>query len=299
MTTDGRPPRGVSHAQLRAFHAVATQGGFTRAAAALGLTQPTLSGQVRALEDSYGVRLFERRGRGVELTGLGRALHDATRRLFGLEAEAEQLLAAARGLTSGRLRVGADAPYLIVPLLADFNRRYPGIRLSLTFGNTERTLRELFERRSDVAVLPDIESDGRLHAVPYRRDRLIVFVDRGHPWARRRGVRLAELEGQRLVLREVGSTTRALFERAVAAAGVALGDTLEIGSREGVREAVAAGLGVGVVYESEFGRDDRLSPLALRDVELRSVECVACLEEQRPLRVVRAFFELVRERAEA
>ncbi len=298
MTTDARPPRGVSHAQLRAFHAVATQGGFTRAAAALGLTQPTLSGQVRALEDSYGVRLFERRGRGVELTGLGRALHDTTRRLFGLEAEAEQLLAAARGLTSGRLRVGADAPYLIVPLLADFNRRYPGIRLSLTFGNTERTLRGLFERRSDVAVLPDIESDERLHAVPYRRDRLIVFVDRGHPWAWRRSVRLAELEGRRLVLREVGSTTRALFERTVAAAGVALGETLEIGSREGVREAVAAGLGVGVVYESEFGRDDRLSPLALRDVELQSVECVACLQEQRPLRVVRAFFELVRERAE-
>jgi aminoethylphosphonate catabolism LysR family transcriptional regulator len=291
--------RGVNHAQLRAFHAVATQGGFTRAAAALGLTQPTLSGQVKALEETYGVRLFERRGRGIELTGLGRALHDTTRRLFGLEAEAEQLLAAARGLTTGQLRVGADAPYLAVPLLAAFSGRYPGIRLSLTFGNTERVLRELFERRSDVAVLPDIGADERLHAVPFRRDRLIAFVDRGHPWSRRRSVRLAELAGQRLILREVGSTTRALFERAVAAAGLALGETLEIGSREGVREAVAAGLGVGVVYESEFGRDDRLNPLALRDAEVLSVECVACLQERRPLRVVRAFFELVRERAEA
>ncbi len=285
----------INHAQLRAFHAVAGEGSFTRAAAALGVTQPTLSGQVAALEASYGVRLFERRGRGIELSDLGRGLFDMTRRLFAQEAEAEQLLSSARGLMSGLLRVGADAPYHVVPLLATFHRRHPGIRLSMTFGNSEHVLQELLARRSDIAVLPDIQGDARIHAVPFRTDRLVVFVTRGHVWAARRSLRLAELDGQRLVLRESGSTTRALFERALTKAGLKPGEVLEIGSREAVREAVAAGLGIGVVFESEFGRDPRLHRLQLRDAKVQALECAACLKERRTVRVVRAFFDLLQE----
>ena len=285
----------MNSAQLRAFHAVATSGGFTRASQALHVTQPTLSGQVKALEERYGVKLFERRGRGVELTSLGRGLLEVTRRLYALEAEAEQLLSAARGLSGGQLRVGADAPYHVIPLLADFSRRHPGIQLSLSFGNSETVLQDLFERRSEVAVLADLKADRRLYALPFRRDRLVVFVARGHAWSGRRSIRMAELNGQRLVLREPGSTTRAIFARAMAAAEVVPGEVLEIGSREAVREAVAAGLGIGAVFESEFSRDARLHALAVRDAELDAVEYAACLEERRPVRVVRAFFELLRE----
>ncbi len=285
----------MNHAQLRAFHAVAEAGGFTRAAAQVHVTQPTLSGQVAALEARYGVKLFERRGRGIELTDLGHGLRDVTRRLFGQEAEAEQLLASAQGLTTGLLRVGADAPYQVIPLVARFNRRHPGIRLSMSFGNSERVLQELLERRCDIAVLPDIESDARIHALPFRRDRLVVFVPRGHAWAGRRSLRIAELAGERLVLRERGSTTRAVLDRALAEAGVQPGAALEIGSREAVREAVAAGLGIGAVFESEFGRDPRLHRLRLRDVNLEAIEYAACLQERRPVRVVRAFFDLLQE----
>jgi aminoethylphosphonate catabolism LysR family transcriptional regulator len=284
----------MNHTQLRAFHAVAEAGSFTRAAERIHVTQPTLSGQVAALEESYNVKLFERRGRGIELTDLGAGLREVTRRLFGQEAEAEQLLSSAQGLTRGLLRVGADAPYQMIPLLARFNRRHP-IRLSMSFGNSERVLQELLDRRCDIAVLPDIEDDARIHAVPFRRDRLVVFVPRDHAWAGRRSLRLAELAGQRLVLREPGSKTRAVLDRALAEAGVQAGSTLEIGSREAVREAVAAGLGIGAVFESEFGRDPRLHRLRLRDVDLRAVEYAACLQERRPVRVVHAFFDLLQE----
>jgi aminoethylphosphonate catabolism LysR family transcriptional regulator len=288
----------MNSAQLRAFHAVALAGSYTRASEALHVTQPTLSGQVKALEESYGVRLFERRGRGVEITELGRSLLDITRRFYALEADAEQLLSAARSLTSGQLRVGADAPYHVVPLLAAFNRRHPGIRLSFSFGNSEQVLKDLLERRSEVAVLAELEPDRRIHAVPFRKDRLVAFVDRGHAWARRRSLKLEELADQRLVLREPGSITRAIFERAVAEQGIVLGPALEIGSREAVREAVAAGLGIGVVFESEFGRDPRLHALTLHTggpgANLEAVEYAACLEDRRPVRVVRAFFELLR-----
>jgi aminoethylphosphonate catabolism LysR family transcriptional regulator len=283
--------------QLRAFHAVANAGSFTAAAAALHVTQPTLSAQVKELEERYGVRLFDRRGRRIEATELGRSLLDVTRRLFSLETEAEQLLAATRGLKRGHLRVGADAPYHVMPALAAFGQKYPGVRLSLSIGNSEELLHDLFEHRSDVAVLADIVGDSRLLALPLRRDPLIAFVDRGHPWARRRRVRAGELTNQRLVLREPGSITRRSFETAMARAGLALADVLEIGSREAVREAVAAGLGVGVVSQAEFGRDDRLRPLAIEDLDLDTTEYAVCLTERRDLRLIKAFLDAIRAKA--
>lgn len=285
----------MNHAQLRAFHGVASAGGYTRASQMLHVTQPTLSGQVKALEETYGVRLFQRRGRGVELTDLGRRLLDVTRRLDALEAAAEQILSASRGLTGGQLRVGADAPYHVISLLAAFNRRHPGVRLSFSFGNSEAVRKDLLERRSEIAVLANLRPDPRIHALPIRKDRQVVFVNRTHPWARRRSIRLEELADQPLILREPGSTTRAVFEAALGERGIGPRTVFEIGSREAVREAVAAGLGIGVVFESEFGRDARLHPLTVRNARLEAVEYAACLEDRRAVRVVRAFFDLMRE----
>jgi aminoethylphosphonate catabolism LysR family transcriptional regulator len=283
----------MNHAQLRAFHAVASEGSFTRAAQALHVTQPTLSGQVKALEERYGVKLFDRRGRRVYPTELGQSLLDLTRRLFSLEAEAEQILGAAKGLKRGHLRLAADAPFHVIGALSAFAKRYPGIRLSLTIGNSEEILEGLVEHRADVAVLANIPEDPRIHAVPFRRDRLIAFVEQNHPWATRESVTLKELAGRRLVLREIGSTTRRLFENAMAARGLALGEVLEVNSREAVRETVAAGLGIGVVSESEFGSDRRLAPLSIEAEELAMTEYVACLAERRDLSLVKAFLDIL------
>ena len=283
----------MNYLHLRAFHAVATHGSFTRAAAALNVTQPTVSDQVKVLENRYEVKLFERHSRRVEMTALGRALYEVARRQFKLEADAEQLLLTAKGLTHGRLRVAAGAPQLVIPLLGNFKRRHPGIQLVLQFGNSEVVLRSLFERRCDLVMLPDIGADERLYAVPFRRDRLIAFVEGGHPWSTRRSITLADLQGEALVLREVGSRTRAVFEAAMAGAGVVMGETLEIGSREGVREAVAAGLGIGIVSEGELGVDPRLHAIAIRESGLEVTEYAACLAERQSVRVVAAFFDLL------
>ena len=285
----------MTFTQLRAFHAVAQAGGYTRASKTLHVTQPTLSSQVKSLEESYGVRLFERRGRGVELTDLGRGLLEITHRLYALEGDARRYLSDARSLASGQLRVGADAPYHAIRLLATFNRRHPGIQLSFSFGNSSQVLNDLLERRTEVAVVAEPEPDPRIYCIPFHRDRLIAFVDRAHRWSTRRSVKLEELAGETLVLREPGSVTRAVFERALTSRSIQLGPTLEIGRREAVSEAVASGLGVGVVFESELGRDSRLHALTLRGAKLEAVEYAACLEDRRPVRVVRAFFDLVRE----
>lgn len=285
----------INHAHLRAFHAVATQGSFTRAAASLHVTQPTISDQIKTLEERYRVRLFERHSRRIEITALGQALLDITRRQFSAENEAELLLLSARGLAHGRLRVTAGAPQLVVPLLGRFKRRHPGIELSLHFGNTAAVLSSLFSGTSDLAVLPDIGGDERLHAVPIQRDRLVAFVGPNHPWTRRRSVRPADIAGQPLVLRETGSKTRALFESVMRDAGLSLGERLEIGSREGVLEAVAAGLGVGIVFETELGHDTRLHALAIRHPGIEVTEFAACLPAARETPTVKAFMALVRE----
>ena len=98
-----------------------------------------------------------------------------------------------------------------------------------------------------------------------------------------------------MILREPGSTTRAVFEAALSERGIRPERVIEIGSREAVREAVAAGLGVGVIFESEFLRDGRLHTLRLSDAKLEAVQYAACLEDRRAVRVVRAFFDLLRE----
>jgi aminoethylphosphonate catabolism LysR family transcriptional regulator len=284
----------MNYAQLRAFHAVAAEGGFVKAAAKLNVTQPTLSEQVKQLEASYGVQLFERRGRQSAPTELGRALFDVTRRFFAVEQEAEQLLSAARGLKRGRLRVAADAPYLVMPLLANFGRRHPGIELQLTFGNGAAVLTALQERRADLGVLPDVEGERGLHLVTLERGSLVLLVARTHPWARRRSVSLAELTGERLILREEGSTTRAILDRALAGAYVVPAAAWVVGSREGLREAVAAGLGIGAVFESEVGQDERVHAVAVRERSLATTEYLACLAERRSDRVIGAFLELVK-----
>jgi len=283
----------MNHSQLRAFHAVASEGSFTKAAGALHVTQPTLSGQVKTLEETYGVRLFDRRGRRVSPTALGKELLVLTRRLFSLEAETEHLLSAAQGLRKGHLRVGADAPYHVTAALSAFTQRYPGIQISLTVGNSAELAHDLLEHKLDVAVLANVTGDSRFFAKPLRHDRLVAFVAKTHPWARRRRIDLADLSEQRLVLREQGSATRQIFETAMARRGLPRGEVLDMNSREAVRETVAAGLGVGVVSAGEFSKDSRLAILELTGGDMAMTEYVVCLAERQDLRLVRSFLDLL------
>jgi len=282
----------MQYAHLRAFHMVAREGGFTRAADSLRLSQPTLSAQVKALEEHYRVSLFRRGRRGVALTDLGRALYGVTTRIFALEEEADALLAETGELARGHIRVGADGPFHAVPIMAEFKRRHPGPRQSLTIGNSDEVLRGLFDHRADVAVLANAPDDERLHVIALRRDRVVVFAPADDPWAGRGAIRMADLATREMILREAGSVTRLVFQRALERAGVQPAAVMEIESREAVREAVVAGLGLGVVFESEFGRDDRLIALPVADAALEVREDVVCLKDRRRLRIVAAFLEV-------
>lgn len=286
-------PAPVTSSQLRAFHAVATAKSFTAAAEALGVSQPAVSMALRALEEAYGVELISRGRRGVTPTAVGMALLEITRRMFSLESEASELLGAAGALLRGQLRVGADAPFVVVPLLASFHAQHPDVELGLRLGNAHDVLRDVLEGRTDVAAIGDRVDDPRLFAIPAAESRQVVVVGRGHPWAKRAGVRLADLHETPLLMREPGSSTRRAFEAAVAKADVKPRVAMEIGSREALQEAVAAGLGAAVIIDAERARDDRIVALPITDHAIEHVEYIACLSERRRLRAVAAFLDLV------
>ena len=285
----------MSYAHLRSFTAVAVEGGFTAAARALNIGQPTVTSQVKALEARYGLALFRRRGRRVELTEVGKALFEITRRWMSLESDAVDLLNAAGGLHTGHLRVGAVGPFHATEMLTAFSGRYPGLKVSVTMGNSEEVLHGLAEFRTDVGVLAHVKDDPRFVAIPYSRHPVIAFVNRDHPWAGRGAIRIEDLQGQRMVLREVGSTTRRAFEEALAAAGVTVEVVMEIGSREAVWMAVQRGIGIGVVSAFEFVAHPHLQPLPISNAEIHTYAHVVYLAERQDSRMIRAFLDVVTE----
>lgn len=282
-------------AHLRAFHLVAEAGSFTKAAADAGLSQPTLSAQVRKLEVAHGVSLFNRRGRTLELTATGQSLAQITARLFAAADEADALLAGAAILRRGRLRIAADSATHVMPLLARLKARHSAVTFTLRIDNSANVVAKVLDYEADIGVAARRSPDPRLYSAALKEDRLVAFVPRRHAWSRRRRIDVAEIEGKDLVIRESGSVTREIFEARLAEAGIRPAALIEVQSREGVREAVLAGFGIGVVFASERGIDPTIHTLEIRGVDLRVSEFVLCLEERRRQPLIRAFLSALAE----
>lgn len=278
--------------QLRSFHAVATAGSFTRAAESLHVSQPTVTTQVRQLEDLYKVELFHRTGRRVRATEIGERLLQLSRQIFGLEAESVQLLRDAGELRSGHLRVAAVGPSHVTKMLVAFNQRY-GIKISVSTGNSQDVLDRLLDYSADVGVLAQVFRDKRFVSVPYSEHPVVIFSSTTHRFARRRSIRTAELQGEKLILRELGSTTRKAIESALKAGHVEPDVVMEVASREIIREAVAQGVGVAAVSEVEYVPGPGLHAVRISDASVRTYAHVVCLAERRDMRMVRAFFDVI------
>ncbi|MDH4560851.1 LysR substrate-binding domain-containing protein [Pseudomonas sp. BN411] len=279
--------------QLRAFDAVVREGSFTRAAERLCISQPAVTGHVKALEEHYQVQLLRRTARQVEPTELGRRLAAISHQLFALADRAEDLLDSSQALTSGRLDLAADSPHLVMPLLARMRERYPGVRINLRLGNTQETLTALYGERVDLALVSDIAPRAGLHLLPLGEARLCLLLPAAHPWVDRRdAVALNELRGQVLLQREPGSLTRRTFERACANQELELPADLELNSREAMIEAVAAGIGVSILYDQEVPKDPRVKVLPLKGEGMVSRHFLACQQRHAELRAVKAFFEV-------
>ena len=280
----------MRHAQLKAFHAVAVHGGFSRAAEALGLTQPAVSDHVRKLEETYGVQLFTRAPSGVTLTDMGRKLFAIAERQFEAETEALELLSRGRTLEEGQLTIGADAASHILPELARFRLKHPKLSVRLVTGNSAQLLKRLEDFSIDIAVTAERPPEPAFLARKLRSDRLVAVVQRSSRISKLKEIGFGELLKLPLILREEGSMTRRLLLEEASRRGLTLSGTIEIESREGAREAAAQGLGLAIMSEGELVPDGRLAVLAIPDWETEMEEWMICLTSRSSLHVIRSFF---------
>lgn len=253
--------------QLRIFTAVAEREHVTQAARALNLTQSAVSAAVSALEARYGVKLFDRVGRRIELTESGRLFLVEARAVLARAAAAENVLADLAGLKRGSLSLAASqtvASYWMPPLMARYREKYPGIALKLTVGNTETVAAMVRDGAVDLGFVEGEIDEPALTAIPVADDQLVVVTQTSRAPKRKQPLRAVDLKEMRWVFRERGSATRAIFEDALTALGLdpaTLDVVLELPSNEAVRAAVEHGAGAAAL--SKLAVNDALASGAL------------------------------------
>jgi aminoethylphosphonate catabolism LysR family transcriptional regulator len=285
----------MSITQLKAFHVVAVCGGFSQAARNMGTSQSTLSAHVRDLEAACGFHLLERRARGVALSSNGERLFEITTRLFSAEQEANTFLRGEAG-AGGHLRVAADGPILALPILSQLKLDRPKLTFSLSIDNSAKVIEQVIDYRADVAISAQVPNDPRLYGKHFLSMRLGLCVPIGHALASQKSITMRELEGVSFVMRERGSRTREVFEKNLEIHAISIEQIVEISSREGVREAIANGVGCGVVADLEFGNDNRLAFVPIEDARELIDEYAVCLDERRHLPLIRSFIQVATER---
>jgi DNA-binding transcriptional LysR family regulator len=253
---------------LEVFCKIVELGSFSRAAEAVSLTQPTVSGHIKALESEVGIRLLDRVGKRVRPTRAGELLYGYSRRILVLREEAQQALSEHKGGLKGHLPIGGSSipgAYILPSLVGAFKRDHPDVTIALCIRDSREVVRSVIEGTYELGVVGARFEEGRVRYDPFGRDELVLAVPASHPWAGRTSVRLHELEGQPFVLRERGSGTRKVMEAALAAQKMdpgALRVALEVTGSEAVRQVLKAGVGVAVISRRAIEDDVRNGTLA-------------------------------------
>ena len=284
----------MRHSQLRAFHHVASLGGFSRAANALNLTQPAISEQVRRLEQDHDILLFTRAHKRVTLTPQGEGLYQLTKQYFSSETQISEYLSEARSAVLGTLRIIADSAHHVTGILTRFRARYPDVKVSLRTGNTEEVLAALRSYDAEIAVAGSLSPGRDMDSIALGATEITGFAARGLLPEGTQSMTLKDLTEWPLIFREAGSKTRQQLESEARKQNLTLTPAIEAEGRETVRELVASGAGIGFVSQAEFGHDNRLVQVALSDIDISMSETIACLSQRRDVRVIRAFMDIAR-----
>jgi DNA-binding transcriptional LysR family regulator len=264
--------------RLKVFRTVAEEMSFRKAAEVLHLSQPAVSQQVRALEEEAGVRLFDRaggegHGSQIALTEAGRVLLRFATQAAETMAEAQRALAALNREVVGELKLGASttvAQYVLPRILGTFLKQYPHVKVSLVSGNTERIVEAVVEEKIALGIIEGPAMRREVKTERMVKDEMVLIVSPNHVWARRKGIAAGELAKASLLLRERGSGSRRVVERALKMAGLPmrmLQLTMELDSTEAIISGVEAELGVGFVSRWALGKVLRLGTVKVVGVQ--------------------------------
>ena len=225
------------------------------------MAQPTLSQQIKALENRHNAVLFEGRRPPLRLTPVGRELYALTRRMFATSEEIDELLGDSVGADAFALRIGGDSPVYAVRLAQALMSAHPEAAVEVRIDNAREALARLHDAQVDVAILSDPPMDGQFFYEPLFADYLAVCMPADHPLAEADVFPLEVLAHERLLMREPASKTRTAIEVLLAAADVIPERVIELHGREAIREAIALGMGVSLFFSAECPPDPRIACL--------------------------------------
>lgn len=282
----------ITFSQLRAFHALALTGRHVLAAEMLRVSQPAVTTQIRALEENYSVRLFDRIGHDQKLSELGKQLFTMANQVIHLLDEAEDILVSENDLTGGTLRVGADNPIYVMRVMAAFKHAHPNMVIEVVMGSAASVTKKLLDYEIDVAVVTSTSVPTEFFGRPFYDLALSALVPLGHAWTGRKGISLAEVAADDVILREPGSITRSVFLDALENYGLNANVLLQLGTQFAVREAVAAGLGISVELNGGLQSTVRAELIPIQGLEDVAREYVACHKDRIEVKKVREFFDL-------
>jgi len=260
--------------QLRIFVAVAEKQHVTQAARELNLTQSATSAAIASLEERYDIKLFDRIGRGIVLTHTGRTFLSEARAVLARARSAEQTLRDITALKGGKVVVAASqtvANYWLPPRLQAFQAAHPGIDVTVRIANTERVANDVREGLADIGFIEGDIDDAALSARRIDGDALVVVIGPRHPFAKHRKLPADWLTQTPWILREPGSGTRDMFERALKKRGLRLSDLavqLELASNEAIRTAVESGLCATALSDLVVEKSLKANSLVQIDTEL-------------------------------
>jgi len=291
--------------QLAAFCAVVERRSFSQAADRLGVTQPAVSLQVRALEKRLGTQLLDRSGRRVEPTEAGWRLYRGAQRMLALEDQlVADVAASGQGALAGDLVLGAStgpAAVAIPVALAEFQRQNPDVRVFLTVSDTHSVVERVAARELELGIVGAARRHRGVRFEPFFSDQVILACPPGHAFAGR-SITLDELRGDTLILMQEGAGVRQVVEDALRRQGLKLRDLdvrLELGLQESVRSAVRAGFGVAFISRTAIEAD--LASGAIAEARVEGLEPVREISLVRAAgrtstRIAQAFVAFARER---
>lgn len=254
---------------LSTFQAVVEEGSFIRAAERLHFSQPAVSAQIRQLETSMGLKLFDKIGHKTHLTQAGEELYHYSQKIFALIDEAMETMEALRSPDSGRLSVGADTTvgtYVVPHLLGKFHNLYPNVEITLEVVNPRYLVEELTNNRIDMVIMGKIPTEVPVFAADFEPNELVLIAPPTHRLAGIRRVPFAELAREHFLLREVGSGTRAALEETFHQADLPLQVSMQVGNNSAIKQSVTAGLGVALISRVAINAELETKRLVMLDV---------------------------------
>lgn len=290
----------VNFLHLRSFYAVASERSVSRAARRLNISQPTLSKQLKALEDRYKVKLIEGTRPPLTLTNAGQELFEKARELFGVADEIGALLGEDDIDSGALLRLGTDSPPYAAEFMAAFKAEVPSAHFRVTIANALQTNELLLKAQIDIGIIcePPIQNDYTY--APIYTDRLVAILPASWPDDGLKAVPVERLGRETLLVRESTSRTLATMNRLLADAEIVPARTMELHTREMIREAVAQGIGMSLMFEKECPPDNRIRVLPVatpRPSLLEAKGYLAVRTERRRMPLIRQSLEIARRMA--